>query len=72
MRYVVEHTINFVNGTSTRPYRLTRTFSTTRGALRAGEKHALEVGKYYEDSQIREHAIVVRDQAGRFITNLAA
>ena len=61
MTYFVEHRIQFKNGTETPPYRLLRTWKTVKGALRAGEAHALAMDKYYESDSIAQHCIAVKD-----------
>ena len=70
MKYFVEHSVLFTDGTRTAPYRLLRKWKTVKGALRSGEQHALAVGQRYNN--VHAHAVVVLDENGHFVTNLAA
>ena len=72
MRYFVSHQIQFKSGSETAPYRLTRSFKSVRGALTAGERHAIGTEKFYDRASIALHAILVTDECGNFVTNLAA
>lgn len=70
--YTFRHAIQFKDGTSTQRYTSTRTWRTVRGALKAAEEHAKGMDAYYDQTKIAQHAIVVVDQFGSFVTNLAA
>jgi hypothetical protein len=66
--YLAEHYIVFKDGSKTAPYRLTMAWKTVKGALKASERFALEVGKRYDN--VSGHFITIRDEYGQFITNM--
>ena len=72
MSYTFEHSIRFKAGDKTRSYRATRSWKTVRGALKAAQQHAAAMDAYYAEGSIALHAIVVVDEHGKFVTNMAA
>jgi hypothetical protein len=70
MRYTFTHQIHFDNGTTSLPYRSTRWWKTSKGAMRAAELHAKGMEVYYEN--FRWHALTIFDDGGNFVTNMAA
>lgn len=71
MFYTFTHQIQFKSGNETKPYRSLGYWKTAKGALKAAERHAMEIQVYYEADSIAQHALVVRDSEGKFVTNEA-
>ena len=72
MKFTFSHQVQFRDGSETLPYRATRYWKTERGALRAAERFAERLEKFYVTGTVAQHALTVLDDQGRFITNEAA
>ena len=72
MKFTFDHHVQFRDGTSTAPYRPARWWKTERGALRAAERHAAGMDRFYVSGTVAQHALRIWDDQGRFITNMAA
>lgn len=72
MRFTFEHQVQFRDGSNTLPFRSTSWWKTERGALNAAERHAAGMDRFYVKGMVAQHALTIKDDQNRFVTNMAA